>query len=193
MIKEIDAEIRSKASHITDWMPVSSIPYASQKHNTRLNTKVWWNNVFSPKEVDNHRGIYQVSLTKPKRIIDKDIGYVGKSEYVPYRAYNLKTSTMSEKNTHHQCGRYLRFMGHEADNVFVRVLFFEDLNLDVMEDWIHTSMHHAFSYDKGFAWAEASGGPASSVIRAFDSIARVENIAQLEQIQKYIEKRKALL
>lgn len=192
-LETYEAEVQDLVCHATEWMPISEIPYASQKHNTARSTKDWWNNLFAPKEEDNHRGIYQVSLKKPKNFLHKDIGYIGKSDYIPYRVYTLKSSASSEKTTHHQCGRYLRFMGYKPEDVFVRVLFIQDRQVGVIEDIIHSRMNSEFKYEKGFAWAAASGGPASSMIRAYDSIGRISDVSQLEHLEQYIKQRKATL
>jgi len=189
--KSIEDSIQYK----TQWIPLLSIPSVPSRKSVSQSAKEFWKELNDVAEED-WCGVYQVSLTCPEEIIHKDIGYVGTSEYFPYRLYNLKCSTTSAKNTHHKCGRFLHYSPIEASQVYVRMLYINMggfSNPTWLEGMIHDQMRVEYKYQYGFQWEQASGGPASSLISAFDGIARLTSTAEIAQVEHFLAKHKANL
>ena len=178
--------------HKSEWVPLLSFPSVPSRKTVSQSAKDFWKELHDVPEED-WCGVYQVSLTCPEEIVHKDIGYVGTSEYFPYRVYNLKCSTTSAKNMHHKCGRFLHYSPIEASQVFVRMLFTNVSDAGWLEGLIHDQMRHEYKYQYGFQWEQASGGPASSLLTAFDGIARLTSAAEIAQVEHFLAKHKAKL
>jgi len=178
--------------HKTEWVPLLSIPSCGANKKVTQKSKQFWEELYNVPEED-YCGVYQVSVTCPDEIVHKDIGYVGTSVYFPYRLYNLRCSTTSAKNTHHKCGRFLHYSPIDPSQVFVRMLYTSATDATWLEELIHEQMRHQFNYVQGFQWAQASGGPAGSLLTAFDGIARLSTVAEIEQVEAFLAKHKAKL
>lgn len=178
--------------HKSEWIPLLSLPSVASRKTVSQSAKDFWKELHDIPE-DEWCGVYQVSLTCPEEIVHKDIGYVGTSEFFPYRTYNLKCSTTSAKNMHHKCGRFLHYSTIKPEEVFVRLLYTSVRDAGWLEGLIHDQMRQEFNYQYGFMWEQASGGPASSMLTAFDGIARLTSIAEIEQLEAFLEDHKAKL
>ena len=184
--------IKKIVHHKSEWVPLLCIPSCGASKKISKKSRNFWEFLHNVQEED-WCGVYQVSVTCPDEIVHKDIGYVGTSEYFPYRLYNLKSSTTSAKNTHHKCGRFLYYSPIEPSQVFVRMLYTSASDAAWLEDLIQQQMRSQFKYAQGFQWEQASGGPAGSLMTAFDGIARLSTISEIEQVEAFLAKQKATL
>ena len=185
-MNNLEKQISSLILHKTDWIPLALIPSVPSRKMIPQNSVAFWRALTSLQESE-WCGVYQVSMEKPSCILDPKIGYIGSSDYFPYRVYNLKCSTTSKKNRHHQCGRYLHHENVDANNVYVRMLYTHQRDVGTVEKRMHEAMRQLHSYSYGFMWEQASGGPASSTIGALDSIARIDTLEDLEKIEQFVK------
>jgi len=166
--------------HQTDWIPLSTVPSRSTNTITHKSHR-FWESLYK-----KNTGVYQVSLKKPIVLVHEDIGYIGQSGELGLRVYNLKSSLSSMKNTHHQCGVYLRCEGVDVSQVYVRMLFSD--NPSVLEDILHNAQRSKFKHDIGYAWEEASGGHRSCRITAINSIDRCD-LEKCLQLKDHLDRR----
>jgi len=167
--------------HQTDWIPLATVPARLAASTITQKSQLFWESLH-----EKNTGVYQVSLSRPKELVHKDIGYIGQSGELGVRVYNLKNSLTSLKNSHHQCGVYLRCEGVDVSQVYVRMLFSD--NPSVLEDILHNAQRSKFKHDIGYAWEEASGGHRSCRITAMNSIDRCD-MEKCMQLKEHLNKR----
>jgi hypothetical protein len=172
----------------TEWVRLTDFPSAGS-YNSLTDTCIsWWKQYTDGA----HSGVYQVSLSKPKNIVDKDICYIGESNCLPKRISDLRSSAgQGNKVTHHMCGVFIREEKIDIESVFVRCLIDEDKKS--LEDWLHTQHKVKFGYIMGYAWQEASGGHKSARINIQSSIKRLNSLEAVEKIQAALNEHKAYL
>lgn len=179
-----------KIKEVTPWIPLSIVPSAGSNAQLKRERIVSFWSQFNDNYTD---GVYQVSLTRPKDIIHKDIGYIGQSSKIPCRLYQLKSSAGKEnKVTHHGCGVYIRHSDIDPSNVYVRVLFTDSGDKIMLEEYLHREHKLKYGYELGYAWTEASGGYKSSRIRVLSAVDRCD-LATLQDIKTYIDAKIKLL
>ena len=110
----------------TEWLRLSSLPpigTARDAHKTQKYIDFWKQYPYGKT------GVYQLSLNKPKELVDKDIVYIGVSGTIHNRISNIRTcgGRGSSKSTHHNAGVYMRYNNITPDDVFVRILFVKKL------------------------------------------------------------------
>ena len=175
----------------TKWIPLSEIPSASSYGKLNEKCRRYWNNFTDGV----HYGVYQISLTRPKSVIHKEIKYIGLSTYLPCRLNFLRTSATPEnKVTHHMCGVYIREEKINIDEVYVRCLIPKDrCFLEDIERWLHQEHKIRFKYKVGYAWEEASGGYKSARIGCLMLIKRLQTLDACNSVQDALLKRIAEL
>ena len=174
---------------ITKWIRLDDIPTPLSYRELGTSAAGFWEDILGSKWVNaNRTGVYQVSLTQPKDVVDKDIGYTGKSECIPKRLSDLRTSAgAGHKTAHHMCGVYLREENIKVSDVYVRCLSpLDKHSIEFMERWIHNEHKKRFGYKIGYAWEEASGGYKSCRIQTQMSIKRLESLEACEKVQKVL-------
>jgi len=173
---------------VSEWVKLSKFPsMAASKSDRSKSALAWWDNFHSGE----HIGVYQVSLSKPKALVHKDICYIGMSEYLPRRVSDLRTSAgKHNKVTHHNCGVFIRYNDELCvDNVYVRCLFTSKENRDKLEVYLQNEHRAKYDYPLGFKWTEASGGHQSSRIQIKVGIDRLMSIDVCEEMKKYLDER----
>ena len=136
-------------------------------------------------------GVYQLSLNKPKELVDKDIVYIGVSGTIHNRISNIRTcgGRGSSKSTHHNAGVYMRYNNITPDDVFVRILFVKKLkDAKSLEKELQQAHRTKFNYPLGFKWTEASGGKKSCKFTAMASIDRCD-LVQCRELLDYLQLR----
>lgn len=172
----------------TEWVRLSEFPSAGEYNGLNDNTILWWRNFTGGQ----HSGVYQVSLTKPKEHVHKDICYIGKSDTLPKRISDLRTCAgQGNKVTHHMCGVYIREEMIAIDDVYVRCLF--DENKDEFERYLQNQHKNKFGYKLGYLWEEASGGHKSARINIQASIKRLSSLESIEKIERALKAQKKFL
>lgn len=193
MLKEIKDKIRRE----TEWMSLSEIPSAASY--VKLNDKclAYWNwHAGSFGDIrKEYYGIYQVSLTRPKPLIHKDITYIGQSTCLPKRVSDLRAAAVAtNKVAHHMCGIYIREEKIDIKRVYVRcILPYEESDVMNIERWLHDEHKSRFNYKTGYAWEEASGGHRSSRIQCQHAIKRLETIKDCEKVMSALSERMKIL
>lgn len=180
----------------TEWIRLNDIPTPKSYVELGASASSFWEDILGLDWVKNNRaGVYQVSLTRPKDIVHKDIGYTGKSECIPKRLSDLRTSAgAGHKTAHHMCGVYLREENIKVSNVYVRCLTpWDKYHIEFMERWIHNEHKKRFAYKVGYAWEEASGGYKSSRIQTQMAIKRLESLEACMKVQKVLNEQIAKL
>jgi hypothetical protein len=168
--------------HQTPWLSLMDVPSVGSKANPTKKSKEFWDNIYTKSRA----GVYQISTTCPKDLIDGDIGYVGESSDIPTRVYGLRLSATSEQSDQHGCGRYIRSEGINPESVYFRILFTTPENRRVLETYLQQQMLDKFGYEQGFAWAAATSGVASSKFKAQDAIRRL-NIEETKEVVEFIK------
>lgn len=184
----------------TKWIRLDDIPTPTSYRELGTSTASFWEDILGSKWVNTNRaGVYQVSLTRPKDIVHRDIGYTGKSDCVPKRLSDLRTSAgAGHKTAHHMCGVYLREENIKVSDVYVRCLSPLHVasiknSIEFMERWIHNEHKKRFGYKVGYAWEEASGGYKSCRIQTQMSIKRLESLEACMKVQKVLNEQIARL
>jgi hypothetical protein len=173
---------------VSEWVRLSEFPSMAASKNKRSKSALaWWNKFYDGE----HIGVYQVSLTKPKSLIHKDICYIGMSEYLPRRVSDLRTSAgKKNKVTHHNCGVFIRHSDEvSVDNVYVRCLFTTKDQRDALEGYLQDQHRIKYGYPLGFKWTEASGGHQSSRIQVISAVQRLDSIEVCEELKLLLDKR----
>lgn len=174
----------------TRWIRLSDIPSAVSYVKIGTRAAMFWMDVLGSKWIDKPIGVYQVSLTKPKEVVHKDICYNGKSECIPKRISDLRTAAgAGNKTAHHMCGVYIREEGINIDDVFVRCLVPDNGDTQALERWLQSEHKKLFGYKVGYAWEEASGGHKSCRIQTQMSIKRLSSLEACMKIQKVLNER----
>lgn len=160
---------------------------AASKNKRSKSALAWWDKFHAGE----HSGVYQVSTTKPKPLIHKDICYIGMSEYLPRRISDLRTSSgKTNKVTHHNCGVFIRHNDEfSVDNVYVRCLFTSKEQRERLESYLQQQHRIKYGYPLGFKWTEASGGYQSSRIQIISAIKRIDSIVVCDELKKIIDNR----
>ncbi len=184
-----------RLSHVTDWISLSEFPAAGSLKNRGLSkfAQEYWDNF----RIDQYCGVYQVSLTRPKQLVNEDIGYIGSSEHLPNRIFDLKKSSMpGVKNEKHMCGVYLREENIDVNDVYVRFIYpkvdtFKEQKaaVQVIERWLQVEHRNRFKYDLGYAWEEASAGRKSSRIQCQTTIKRLDTIDACIKVQEVLSQK----
>ena len=175
---------------VTDWVKLTEIPSATSYATMGKTCIDFWQKLTGGK----HSGVYQVSLTKPKELVHKDICYIGESGCLPKRLSDLRTGAgMGNKVTHHMCGVYIREESIDIESVYVRCLIVADEDKKELERWLHSEHRNKFDYKVGYAWEEASGGYKSGRIQIQVNIKRLDSLAACEKIQSALNERIAEL
>lgn len=184
----------------TKWIRLDDIPTPTSYRELGTSAASFWEDILGSKWVNTNRaGVYQVSLTRPKDIVHRDIGYTGKSDCVPKRLSDLRTSAgAGHKTAHHMCGVYLREENIKVSDVYVRCLSPLHVasiknSIEFMERWIHNEHKKRFGYKVGYAWEEASGGYKSCRIQTQMSIKRLESLEACMKVQKVLNEQIARL
>lgn len=171
----------------TEWICLSDIPSPNNAKTTLTESckKFWDSHGFE----DNYFGIYQVSLTRPTELIHKDICYVGTTDKIYRRTYEIRSSAGADNVTvHHWAGAYVREEQIDINTVYVRVLTSKKCKnkkkYSALEKLLHQSMKEQFGYR--FAWTEASSGHQGSRIHAQCAIKRVKTIEGALKLQKVL-------
>jgi hypothetical protein len=174
----------------TEWVKLTDFPSTTSYVTMGKTCKDFWQNLTE----GNHSGVYQVSLTKPKELVHKDICYIGESGCLPKRISDLRTSAgVGNKVTHHMCGVYIREECIDIESVYVRCLIVDDEDKKDLERWLHSEHRSKFNYKVGYAWEEASGGYKSGRIQIQVNIKRLNSLDACEKIQSALNERIAEL
>lgn len=172
----------------TEWVRLTEIPSVSRTDDLSNTCVSWWKNYTDGV----YSGVYQVSLNRPKNIVDKDICYIGQSDTLPLRMSNMRTSAgKGNRATHHNCGVFIREEKIDIETVFVRCLL-DDKSKD-LEKWLHNEHKKKFGFKLGYAWEEASGGYKSARITVQSSIRRLETLEALEKVQAVLNEHRVYL
>ena len=125
-------------------------------------------------------GVYQVTHKDyaTDSLVDKNIGYIGKSTNIFGRVYDMKTGQ------HNACN-YIKHNNMDRGDVMVRYLFTEPEKETQLENYLHDEMNKNFGYR--FAWREASAGNDGALLRLYEIIDRIENIDDLKSIARYVD------
>jgi hypothetical protein len=177
--------VKTKAV-VTDWVKLTDIPSATSYAAMGKTCKDFWQKLTG----GNYSGVYQVSLTKPKDLVHKDICYIGESGCLPKRLSDLRTGAgANNKVTHHMCGVYIREEKIDIADIYVRCLIVEDSQKKEFERWLHSEHKNKFGYKVGYAWEEASGGYKSGRIQIQVNIKRLESLDACEKVLDALNER----
>lgn len=172
----------------TEWVRLIDIPSAGS-YNSLTDTCISWWKTYTG---GIYAGVYQVSLNRPKNIVDKDICYIGQSDTLPKRLSDLRSSAgQGNVVTHHSCGVFIREEKIDIETVFVRCLI--DKDKKALEDWLHKEHKTKFGFRVGYAWEEASGGHKAARITAQASIKRLKTLEAIQKVQDALNEHKAYL
>jgi len=132
------------------------------------------------------QGVYLVAYKDnlPDSVVDKDIGYIGKSSNIFGRIYDIRAGG-------HGCRTYLINKGWDFGDVYVKVLFCEEGKETLLEQLIHDEMQKQHGYR--FAWREASGGNDGAIVRLLDNIEKIDNLEDLKKIANYVDEKATAL
>ena len=171
MTKIIESHIKSTL----DWQPLSTFMGKRSRKSIEL-----------VETHGAHQGVYLVAHKDelPTNIIDKNIGYVGKSGNIFGRVYDIRSGQ-------HGCRTYILSKGWEIADVHVKILFSEEGKETLLEQLIHEEMHKQFGYR--FAWREASGGNDGAIVRLLDSIDKIDNLEDLKKVSNYVDEKATAL
>jgi len=174
---------------VTDWIPLNSIPSQGSYVDLALRSVNFWKDLISEEWVNNSRaGVYQVSITKPKQLVHKDICYIGESDCLPKRLSDLRSAAVvGNKVAHHMCGVYIREEGIDTNTVYVRCIIPDNKDDKLfIERWLHSEHESIFGYRVGYAWEEASAGYKSSRIQVQMAIKRLESLEACFKVQEVL-------
>jgi hypothetical protein len=160
---------------ILDWQPLNTFMGKRSRKSLEL--------------VETHGGCQGVYLVAhkdnlPGDIIDKNVGYVGKSANIFGRIYDIRSGQ-------HGCRTYILSKGWEIADVHVKILFSEEGKETLLEQLIHEEMQKEFGYR--FAWREASGGNDGALVRLLDSIDKIDNLVDLKKISNFVDEKATAL
>jgi hypothetical protein len=114
----------------------------------------------------------------PNNIIDKNIGYVGKSGNIFARIYDIRGGE-------HGARKYIASKNIDVGDVYVKILTTEPGNETDLERIIHDKNTEAFG--NRFAWKEASSGNDGNLLKALDIIEKINDLEALRDIVTAIE------
>ena len=173
----------------TWWHPLTDFPTCTSYREMSEKCYDFWD-WFADRQ---QSGVYQVSLSRPSEWVHKDICYIGESTCLPKRISDLRCSAgKSNKNTHHNCGVYIREEAIDINSVYVRALLTNDKQKNdkqKLERYLHDAHRNEFGYAVGYKWEEASGGYKSCRIQSQVNIKRLKTVEDCLKVQKVLAKR----
>ena len=126
-------------------------------------------------DVTGH-GVYQIALNDDMPLDDfvsENIGYIGMGKDVFRRVVGIRTGK-------HTCGKMLKQMNINLEDVMIRFLFTEPDKEGTLEQSLHKAMNSKFKYR--FKWKKASGGTAGIGTQVMDMLEKIDNPAELIDI-----------
>jgi len=162
-----------KAPTIKDLI-VSQTEWTSYNEMPTGNTKA----VRDMKEdmgVDGY-GVYQIALKADMPMDDyiaENLGYIGMGKDVFKRVVGIRTGK-------HTCGKMLKQMNINLEDVMIRFLFTEEGKEGTLESMLHKQMNSAYKYR--FKWKKASGGTAGQGTQVLDLLDKMDNPSELVDV-----------
>jgi len=154
----------------TEWLPLTSLKYSGTYHP---NEKV--------------SGIYQISDKKSSEVINPDIGYIGKSNNVEGRVWNVGTGIRGVQSSQHSCGKWLLKEGYKPEEIYYRILFVSKEQITKAENLIHDKMNKMYGYR--FKWIASGENKLGRDFQLREQINDLSPIQIVEDVLPMIERK----
>lgn len=171
MIKKEDNHtelLESLIVNTLDWQPLTSFESKNSRKVVENITKY------------GSCGVYLVTTKEylTEKLIDSNIGYVGKSSNIFRRVYDIRGGE-------HGARKYIASKNINPEEVYVKLLFTEQEGESLLERIIHEEAQKQFGYR--FAWKEASGGNDGALTRIISDIDKLESEEDFRKIADFVE------
>ena len=148
----------------SEWISMKDIPSYSYSNQTNKMKNFW-------SKYNGSNGVYQIIKTKDikkidNKIVHKDIGYSGKSSFMPRRVYESKTPSAT-----HGVARGIVNGDLNLDELSVRLLFTNPGDENELEKIIQTKTSEKYGYR--YKWKFASLGNDGNVSKIINTISKL--------------------
>ena len=154
----------------TEWLPLSTLKSAGTYH---------------PEQ--RVPGVYQICDEKPSEIVCEQIGYIGKSNNVEGRVWNVGAGVRGVSSSNHSCGKWLYSNDYNADNVYYRILFCSKEDITKAETAIHEKMQKLYGYR--FKWLAAGENKLGRDFQLREQINELSITSIVEDVIPMIERK----
>lgn len=170
MAKSSILDLVEDPSAWTEWLPLSTLKSAG---------------TYYPEQ--RVPGVYQICDSKPSEIVCEQIGYVGKSNNVEGRVWNVGAGVRGVSSSNHSCGKWLYSNDYQADTVYYRILFCSKEDITKAETVIHEKMNKLYGYR--FKWLAAGENKLGRDFQLREQINELSITSIVEDVIPMIERK----